>query len=99
MKNDKEIPLGPVYHFDLCTQFHEGVEGHPQKVMKELASSQGALVRAACPHSIGDCWFFELDKELKEPPKYLTLKTIETEENLRFMFPNLYGEPKDRYIK
>lgn len=44
-----------------------GVSEHPQKVMKDL----GFHVIKAEPVPIADCWWFRVDNEIKNVPKYL----------------------------
>ena len=80
--------LGPVYHFDVakCAS-----TTHPQAMMKELGIEQGFTVVAACPHSIGDCWFFETSEEIKDLPPFITKRNVPDQDTLSRMFPNLYG--------
>lgn len=56
------------YRYDLIgAHLDYGIKEHPQIQMKKL----GYEVVKSEPVPIGDCWWFRVDNEIKNTPKYL----------------------------
>lgn len=57
------------YRYDLISaDIDWGVRVHPQQDLKD----RGYSWIASEPFAIADCWIFRFDKELDNPPGYLT---------------------------
>lgn len=51
----------------LRTAYNEGINEHPQIVMKNL----GYKLIGSVPQTMGDCWWFTVEKIIKPLPPYL----------------------------
>lgn len=67
--------------FSMMAQYYEGVEGHPQKVMKDL----GITYQHATPQSMGDQWWFWNCEGVPETlPKFLSELNIDPQDCIGF---------------
>lgn len=66
----KRIRTGWSVRYSLDSAYAAGENRHPQTVMDELSTLLGFDVMKSTPHSIGDCWIFEVEltKPVKWPP-------------------------------
>lgn len=56
------------YRFDMITAYREGETRHPQIAIFAIAPAARAFV----PCGPGDCWLFETDKPIANPPSWVT---------------------------